>query len=63
MILSDADANIGFPPQSMDQMRLLWKSIISQEILMFWGADVKHAYKTRLKIKIWKNQWKIDLNT
>ena len=45
MIFSDADAYMGLPPQSMDQMRLLWKSIISQEIPMFWGADVKNAYK------------------
>ena len=61
MIFSDADANMGLPPQSMDQMQILWKSIISREIPMFWGADVKNAYKTRLKIKILKNQWKIDL--
>ena len=54
MIFSDADANMGLPPQSMDQKRLLWKSIISQEIPMFWGADVKNAYKTQLKIIFWK---------
>ena len=59
MIFSDADAYMGLPPQSMDQMRLLWKSIISQEIPMFWGADVKNLYKTLLKIKKSKN---IDKN-
>ena len=58
MIFSDAYANMGLPPQSMDQKRLLWKSILFREIPMFWGADVKNAYKTRLKIKFSKKSMK-----
>ena len=50
----------GYPPQSMDQKRLLWKSIISWKIPMFWGADSKMSIKPDWKSKNEKTSIKTD---
>ena len=45
MIFHEFFHYIGLPPQSVDLKRVLWKSIISQEKLMFWGADSRMTIK------------------